>query len=1002
MGSRQKKQSSDKLKSDVFAQIALMAERVTGEGMAAQDPPVLPDVVIPLSQLDPSAVLPRSRRGRGSLQVELERALRQHEKYLRDYCPPLPETRMVRPIRRALWKQGEADAWREVTLPHYGGPIGRAVAWYEMSFTVTAAMQAAGVIYACFGGVDYRAHVSVNGEAVGCHEGFFSPFEFDITAFVRRGRNVLRVRVENDAVCHGNNSWDQPIDGDKIYAATGIGWDEPGLGWHHCPPGMGIHRPVRIEARPATHIRDIFVRPLPRENAAELWVEVVNSAADVRPVEVTCDVYGQNFRMHAVRGAVFSDLPPAGPGVNFYRRRFALPAARLWSPGSPWLYRVQVRVTDGGRMDAGARQFGMRSFRIDEESTPKGKLFLNDKPVRLRGANTMGNEQQCVIKGDLTQLRDDILLAKLANMNFLRLTQRPVEPEVYDLCDRLGMMTQTDLPLFAYLRRNQFCEAVRQAVEMERLVRGHACNILNSFINEPFPASWGDKTHRHLNRAEMEMFFEVAAKALRLENPDRCIKPIDGDYDPPGPGLPDGHCYAGWYNGHGLDLGKLHKGYWFPIKEGWNYACGEYGSEGLDDEQLMREAYPAAWLPRSAADEAIWTPSRIHKAQTGGMYHLWMERQASLAGWVTHSQAHQAWVTRMMTEAFRRNNRMVSSAIHLFIDAFPAGWMKAIMDCRRQPKPAYFAYRDALTPLMANLRLDRTAYFGGETATAEAWVCNDTNEIPQGWELGCQLELDGRVLLAQRMPVHVRAGEAAFQGQLHVPLPAVTSRQAVKLRLALVTAKGSVHHETDVEIEVWPRGLARAGELAKATAAGKGVAARLIAELGCAPGQDILAIDDPLAFTRDTEEIHRAVERGATAVLLEIPEGELQVAGSRVRFETAGMESRHFVAREPSHPLVADFRPNDFRFWFDPALDRPAPLLNTLFFADESWAPILRTGQGGWGREWEPALAAAEKAYGNGRFILCQVTLAGRLINPGARIFAERVFFRVPQLGKPD
>ena len=41
-----------------------------------------------------------------------------------------------------------------------------------------------------------------------------------------------------------------------------------------------------------------------------------------------------------------------------------------------------------------------------------------------------------------------------------------------------------------------------------------------------------------------------------------------------------------------------------------------------------------------------------------------------------------------MTEAFRRDDRMNTFAIHLFIDAFPAGWMKTIMDVERHPKPA--------------------------------------------------------------------------------------------------------------------------------------------------------------------------------------------------------------------------------------------------------------------------------------------------------------------------
>ena len=93
----------------------------------------------------------------------------------------------------------------------------------------------------------------------------------------------------------------------------------------------------------------------------------------------------------------------------------------------------------------------MRSFAFDETSTPKGRPVFNGREIRLRGANTMGHEQQCVLRGDLDQLRDDVLIAKAANLNFLRLTQRPVEPEVYEYCDMLGMMAQTDLPLFGVI-----------------------------------------------------------------------------------------------------------------------------------------------------------------------------------------------------------------------------------------------------------------------------------------------------------------------------------------------------------------------------------------------------------------------------------------------------------------------------------------------------------------------------------------------------------------------
>jgi hypothetical protein len=152
------------------------------------------------------------------------------------------------------------------------------------------------------------------------------------------------------------------------------------------------------------------------------------------------------------------------------------------------------------------------------------------------------------MNGDFRQLINDILLAKICHMNFWRLTQRPVQDEVYEYCDRLGLMTQTDLPLFGVLRRNQFAEAVRQSGEMEKLVRNHPCNVVNTYINESFPNAQG-KGHRQLFRHELESFFQAATNVVWLQNPDRVIKPVDGNFYPPAPtGLPDNHCYTCWYN----------------------------------------------------------------------------------------------------------------------------------------------------------------------------------------------------------------------------------------------------------------------------------------------------------------------------------------------------------------------------------------------------------------------------------------------------------------------
>ncbi len=991
---------------DFFARVAAAHALPRDALLVEPAPPRRPRIYLPADQSSSAAAFHPTPRLNSAqkLQAELARQRRRHARFLANLAPALASIRNTVLLEEFDWRlQTDADrrdfigtlngagAWQRVRLPHYGGPIGRAVAFYRTTFQVTEAMRRPGALFLCFQGVDYKAHVFVNGSYLGSHEGFFAPFEFEFTGVARIGKNTLLVKVENDAVPLGNDGWGQKQAGDKLYAATGLGWDDPELGWHHCPPGMGIYQKVAVEARPPVHIRDVFVRPLLTEKRAEAWIELFNCTRESRQVTFTISLFGRNFAHTVFRDRAFDPPQELGPGVNCFRLPFDVPNPRVWNLETPWLYQVHIALPNG---DTLARQFGMRSFHMDTQHKPYGRLFLNGREIRLRGANTMGFEQQDVLRKDFHQLRDDILLAKICHLNFWRLTQRPVQTEVYDLCDQLGLLTQTDLPLFGRLPRRQWTEAVRQAEEMERLVRGHACNIMVSFINEPSNTAGGDDSPRHCRRAELEQFFTAAGCAVHLANPDRVIKPADGDYDPPGPGLPDNHCYTCWYNGHGVDAGKLHRGYWQKVKPDWFYACGEFGAEGLDAVDLMRQYYPQPWLPRSPREEARWSPNRIPRAQTGNFHFLFFETPRTLEGWVAASQRHQAWATRLMTEAFRRDNRLNSLAIHLFIDAFPAGWMKAIMDCQRRPKPAFFAYREALTPLMANLRTDRTAFFSGEKMLFEVWICNDTHEIPRGASLRYQLETGGRVVFAQQAPARVEKCQSTFQGFLRLVAPPVPTRTQAVLRLALASGGGGVLHHTTLELDLFPLPARSLPPSVAVIGSPRGKAAALARQLACPRGvsSTIFLVDDFAAFTSRRRELEAAVERGAVLVFLELPEGEYEIGSTQVKIVPCGMGARHFVARNTGHPLVCDLQPEDFKFWYDPALDRVSPLLETTFTAP-GWTPILTSGNGRWGgTAWEPTLAAAELQRGSGRYRLCQVRLAGRVnANPVARIFAERL-----------
>ena len=883
------------------------------------------------------------------LYAELAKMRTAYQPFLEDHAPELKLCSKITKLKRFILN-GETP----ILLPHYADPVGYAVQTYETDFEAEELTEDQ-AMYIRFEGADYITFVYINGECVGTHEGFFSPFEFEITDAVKPGLNHLRVVLKNDNIYMGTDDADgrTGLEGDKLYAATGIGYDDPKRGWHHCPPGMGIYNDVTVQVRNKVHVTDLFVR-----SGREVWVEVQNAEFAARNITMKLSVFGQNFRQTVFENVEYipatnrmlglgDSLTQAAlrdvmaipqplvmhHGINVYKVPITVPNPKLWAPETPYLYQVQVQVfCDGKLCDTAKAQFGIRDFRQDLEDERKGMFYLNGRKIRLRGANTMGFEQLDVMREDWDQLIDDILLAKLCNMNFWRLTQRPVQDKVYEYCDKLGLMTQTDLPLFACMRRTKFAEGVRQAEEMERLIRNHPANVLVTYINEPIPNA-NNHPHRHMLREELEMFFAACDRIIHFNNPERVIKHVDGDYDPPSTDMPDNHCYPMWYNGHGIDMGQLNKGYWMPVKPDWYYGCGEYGAEGLDFTDVMRSEYPKEWMTEP------FDPCNIVRAQTGPFHYFFYETPETIDEWVEKSHKHQSFATSIMTEAFRRDDRMVSQAIHLFIDAWPSGWMKTIMDCKRNPKPAYFAYRNALEPLHISLRTDRYTYFAGEQICIEGYICNDTDYadtctvVYELYDQSGKLVRKASCVKKAKLCGVERVDDAVFT------VAGVNDREKFTLKAILTDADGNVRDDNRVDIEVF-------------------------ADCEVKPNDRVVLIEKLAA-------------------------GEYEIAGERVSVRNCGMLPLHFVSRKTGHRAVDGFRPEDFRNWYNAREDMITPILEATFTAN-GFTPILLSGNVNGQGKWAPALAAAEKWYEGKRYVICQADL--RTENPVAKRFLKNLY----------
>ena len=960
-----------------------------------------------------------------ALYHELDSMRKVYEPFMKNLVPIKMQTRKRVPITTMNWRiESKEDQlnfantllgkgnWEKVNMPHYGPPIGNAVTYYQKEIIVTDELLQMGSLFVCFKGVDYKTEVYFNGVLCGTHEGFFAPFEFDVIKYAKKGNNILLVKVINEPTTTGSNDENgNHTIGNKLYAAGGLGYDEPMEGWHICPPAMGIYQDCYLEARSNLFIGDIFVRPLPSQSKAEVWVEINNTSTIPKNVVLQLSVFGQNFSDTIILDKSFlattTHIPGIGDmvkptdwqtknlpmqyGANYLRIPISFKAFRWWQQQQPWLYSLQLTLKDANNQlcDIQAKSFGMRSFEMDTVHIPKGRMFLNGKQIRLRGANSMGFEQNDVKNKNWAQLRDDILLAKLGNLNFLRFTQRPVQSEVYDYCDQLGMLNQTDLPLFGGLRISQFAQAVKQAEEMERLVRGHPSSIVVTYINERFPNADGSPQRSFSNADEYYKLFKALDQAVLLSNPDRVIKPGDGDYDPPSPGLPDAHCYNTWYNGHALDLGKFYKGYWQLIKPNWLYGCGEYGAEGLDPLNTMLKYYPKNWLPQNEQENMVWNANKISKSQTNTFHYMWYPTQTGLENWIEESQNFQQWAVQLVTESFRRDKRNVSSAVHLFIDAWPAGWMKAIIDVDRQPKKAFFAYRNALAPLMGSLRTDRFSFYEGEPVNIEAWVCNDLNEAPTNYTIRYEVNIDGKTIVRQKSLASIPLNSSAFQGFINFKVPPILKRTTANIVLGIFNSNGLCIHKTNQIVHLFPP----AERLQKkvfifGNASSK--SAIILVEMHAVPVTSInkaqaLIIDNINDYIKNKKVIDLFVEQGGKVLFTEIKAGDFTIADNNVSIKKTIMGNYYFANPTLNLLNTGNFQAKDFFMWYDKTKGYIQPLLYNVFKANK-WMPLITTGLCNFAGE-DPAgyLAAASYTYGEGSFVLCEISLANRIKeNPNA------------------
>lgn len=352
-----------------------------------------------------------------------------------------------------------------------------------------------------FGAVDYLAEVYVNGVLVTTHEGGYTPFSADITECISGdGRDVVVV-----------HALDAPFDTEVARGKQA---------WREHPHFIWYERTIGIWRTP--------------------WVEVVPGKR-VEHVSWTSDIrWGVRGSVEVSRAAIGSRLAveligPDGPlgncecVIESERVELSIPIVEfrngqsrdelLWSPESPTLISIRLRVIDdGGQRDEAHSYVGIREVKVEG-----GKFLLNGRPYRTRAVLSQNYWPSSHFTAPSTDaLRREVELAKQLGFNTVRLHQKTEDPRFLEAADRLGLLVWAEGPsAYTYSSRaaSRLVSVWMDAVRMQQSHPSVVCWV-------PFNESWGVQD---LASVPEQRDFVLSVTALtRALDPSRPVISNDG------------------------------------------------------------------------------------------------------------------------------------------------------------------------------------------------------------------------------------------------------------------------------------------------------------------------------------------------------------------------------------------------------------------------------------------------------------------------------------------
>jgi len=293
--------------------------------------------------------------------------------------------------------------------PPYVGdnnPVGS----YRKKFSVPASWAGNDVLLH-FGSITGYAVIYINGKKAGMTKASKSPAEFNITPYLMKGENLLAVQVYR---------WH-----DGSYLEDQDFWRI-----------SGIERDVFLTALPKVNIWDFFLTANLDNNYTN---GIFRAAIDIRNLHVSSSTSGQlAVEILDKEGKiVFSNQQQIKTGKDSIQKvvvEGTVKHPQQWSAEKPYLYTCIISHTVNGKTYYTSNKIGFRKVEIKN-----AQLLVNGMAVNVHGVN---RHEHDAVNGHVPSkalMLKDIQLMKQFNVNAVRTSHYPNDPEWYKLCDEYGL-----------------------------------------------------------------------------------------------------------------------------------------------------------------------------------------------------------------------------------------------------------------------------------------------------------------------------------------------------------------------------------------------------------------------------------------------------------------------------------------------------------------------------------------------------------------------------------